>query len=243
MPHLLQATLVTKDGLHVAVERDLLHRFRAADLPGVAIFAPGVRTLDLTAILNFLTEQAVLVVDAIAHRRVVQSGQGIDEAGSQTTQAAVAKGHVRLLFTQIGQFQTKFTQRLFTDFVEGEVVQVVGGQTPHQKFSREIVNRTSIFLEVSLLSTGQALVHLFIDGGSGRFPPGIRRGFLFACTQGRTQVTHDTRLELIFIQLEILVCLLLGSHKPFSFVTNKKCHPIGGTGAVVISEYAPAGAY
>ncbi len=222
VPHLLEAAVVTKDGLHVTVERDLLHRFRAADLPRVAIFAPGVRTLNLTAILNFLTEQTVLVVDAIADRRVVQGRQRIDEAGGQTAQAAVAECHVGLLFTQIGQFQTEFAQRLFANLVQGEVVQVVGGQAPHQEFSREIVNCTSIFLEVSLLSAGQALVHLFVDGGCGRFPPRFWRGFLFACTQGRTQVTHDTRLELIFIQLEILVCLLLGSHKPFPSLQNNK---------------------
>ena len=235
VPHLLQAALVTEHGFHVTVERDLLHRLGAADLPGVAIFTPGVRALDLATILDLLTEQAVLVVDAVAHRRVIQGGQGVDEAGGQTTQAAVAKGHVRLLFAQIGQFQTEFTQGLFADLVQREVVQVVGGQTPHQEFSREIVNRTSIFLEVSLLSAGQALVHLFVDGGSGRFPPCFGRGFLFACTQGRTQVTHDTRLELIFIQLEILVCLLLGSHKPFSFVTNKKCYPLEGP-ALLLSQ-------
>ena len=114
-------------------------------------------------------------------------------------------------------------------------MQVVGSQSSHQEFSREIVNRTSIFLEMSLLSAGQALVHLFIDSRSSGFPPRFGRGFLFACSQGRTQVTHDTRLELIFIQLEILVCLLLGSHKPYSFVTNKIVIPLAGP-ALLLSQ-------
>ncbi len=235
VPYLFQAAIVTKHGLDVAIERHFLHRLGTADLPGVAIFTPGVRTLDLAAILDFLTEQTVFVVDTVTNRRIVQSGQRVDKAGSQTTQAAVAKCHVRLLFAQVGQFQTEFAQRLFASLVEGEVVQVVGSQSSHQEFSREIVNRTSIFLEMSLLSAGQALVHLFIDSRSSGFPPRFGRGFLFACSQGRTQVTHDTRLELIFIQLEILVCLLLGSHKPYSFVTNKIVIPLAGP-ALLLSQ-------
>ena len=59
----------------------------------------------------------MLVVDTITDRRVVQGRQGIDEAGGQTAQTAVAERHVGLLFTQIGQFQTEFTQRLFANFV------------------------------------------------------------------------------------------------------------------------------
>ncbi|AHX60754.1 hypothetical protein B224_2053 [Aeromonas media WS] len=35
--------------------------------------------------------------------------------------------------------------------------------------------------------------------------------------------------------MEILVCLLLGSHKPFSFVTNKKCYPLEGP-ALLLSQ-------
>ncbi len=235
VPHLLQTAVITEDGLDIAIEGDFLYRLRTADLPRVAVFTPGVWTLNLAAILDLLTEQTVFVVDTVAHCRVVQGCQRVDEAGCQTTQATIAERHIGLLFTQVGQIQTEFAQRLFTNLVKREVVQVVGGQTPHQEFSREIVNCTSIFLEVSLLSAGQALVNLFVDRRCGGFPPCIVRGFLFACSQGRTQVTHDTRLELIFIQLEILVCLLLGSHKPYSFVTNKIVIPLAGP-ALLLSQ-------
>ena len=44
------------------------------------------------------------------------------------------------------------------------------------------------------------------------------------------------------LAVEVAKLYFLKLNAMTSFVTNKKCHPIGGTGAV-ISEYAPAGAY
>ena len=70
-------------------------------------------------------------MDATAHRRAVQGGQEIDEAGGQTAQAAIAEGHVGLL-SRRDRISSRPSSRSASsqDLVQGEVVQVVGGQTP-----------------------------------------------------------------------------------------------------------------
>ena len=88
VPHLLHLAVFAEHGFDVAVEGNFLNGFRTADFPGVAVFAPGIRTLDLTAVADLLTEQAVLVVQTVADGRQVQGSQGVDEAGSQTTQTS-----------------------------------------------------------------------------------------------------------------------------------------------------------
>ena len=69
---------------------------RLGDLPGPAALEPLVGDLHLPAVLDQLVEDAELVADAIAHRRDLQAGQRLQEAGRQPAQAAVAQAGLLL---------------------------------------------------------------------------------------------------------------------------------------------------
>ena len=65
--------------------------------PRLFVGQPVIRGLDLLAVLvEFLLEDAVLVLDAVTERRHAKGGEGVDEAGGQTTQATIAEA--RLVF-------------------------------------------------------------------------------------------------------------------------------------------------
>ena len=63
---------------------------RAQELPCHVLIQPQVRFFDLLAVYDFLFEHTVLITDAVAHGGDAQSGERIEEAGGQATQAAVA---------------------------------------------------------------------------------------------------------------------------------------------------------
>ena len=65
-----------------------------AQTPGVAELLPIVGVFPLEAPLDGLAEQAILIPDAKAVQGDVLGGGGIQKAGSQTPQAAVAQGRV-----------------------------------------------------------------------------------------------------------------------------------------------------
>ena len=65
--------------------------------PRLFVGQPVIRGLDLLAVLvEFLLEDAVLVLDAVTERRHAKGGEGVDEAGGQTTQTTIAEA--RLVF-------------------------------------------------------------------------------------------------------------------------------------------------
>ncbi len=64
---------------------------------------PVVRGFHLLPIGKGLTEQAVLIVEAITRRRLADSRHRIEEAGCQTPQPTVTQRRIDLFFKQIGQ--------------------------------------------------------------------------------------------------------------------------------------------
>ena len=84
----------------ISAETHFFCVLRTAKFEGVAVLQPVVRLLHLVTILNLLLEHAIAVADAAAVSRVPQGCQRIQEAGSQTSQAAISKSRVRLLVFQ-----------------------------------------------------------------------------------------------------------------------------------------------
>ena len=72
--------------------------FGMLDLEGSAVCLPAVGLLALEAVDDFLAEEAVLVIDAVAEAGHVRGGQGFQEAGRQSAQAAVAESGVGFAF-------------------------------------------------------------------------------------------------------------------------------------------------
>src|SRR5690606_16394290 len=84
-----------------AADPHLVANVLALDFPEVAKPEPGVGALDLLAVgADDLLEQAVVVTDAVAEARQVQRRHGVEEAGREAPQAAVAEAGVLLLLRE-----------------------------------------------------------------------------------------------------------------------------------------------
>ena len=126
--------------LHIASEADLAGILRPLDLEGVAVLQPVIRLLHLKTVLDLLLEESVLVTDAAAVGRIVQGGQGIQEAGCKPSQTAVAKGRIRLLVLQGVKVDVKLLQSLPDLLFLTEIDQIVAKGTALQKLHGQIVN-------------------------------------------------------------------------------------------------------
>jgi hypothetical protein len=82
--------------LDSAVHRHQAGFLRPLDLPRRAERQPVVWLFFLIAVVDLLAEQAVLVIDAVAISRDVERRERVEEAGRETTQAAVAERGVGL---------------------------------------------------------------------------------------------------------------------------------------------------
>ena len=107
--------------------------------PRVAITPPVIRRFHLLAISERLAEQAVLVVQAVAGRRLSHGGHRIKETCRQTTEAAVAQARVDFLFQQVGQVNVMRLKLIADLLIPAEVEQVVAGQATNQKLHGDIV--------------------------------------------------------------------------------------------------------
>ncbi len=83
---------------------------RPFDLPGRVVDAPVVGLFDLLAVADFLPEQAVFVIDAVAEARQGERGQRIEKTGRQSTKTAVAQCSVRFDFIDRLQIDPDFAQ-------------------------------------------------------------------------------------------------------------------------------------
>ncbi len=80
-----------------AVEADRVLDIPALDLPGIGEGEPHVRDFDLVSVPDDLPEDAVLVAEPVPPGVVVEGGEGVQEAGRQPAQPAVAQRGVHLL--------------------------------------------------------------------------------------------------------------------------------------------------
>ena len=110
--------------------------------PRVAVTPPVVRGFHLLAIVKGLAEQTILIVEAVTGRRLPHRRHGVEEAGCQTSQAAVTQRRVCLFFQQIGEVDVVAFQRVADALVPAQVEQVVAGQATNQKLHRDVVNVT-----------------------------------------------------------------------------------------------------
>ena len=108
------------------------------DEPALRLY-PGVGGLLLLAAGKLLPEQAVVVVEAHAVPLKAQGGDGVQEAGGQPAQAAVAQGGFRLQLLQVPQLPAHGGQQLPHLPVDAQGQQIVAQQLSHQKFCGEVV--------------------------------------------------------------------------------------------------------
>ena len=113
---------------------------------------------DLEAVLDRLPENAVFVAQAVAHRRDLQRGQRVDEAGRQPAQAAVAQAGVRFRLDDFLPVLSRVRLQIVADeLLDAEVDDVVDQRAADQKLHRQVVDPLGVRAVVGLLRQQPAL--------------------------------------------------------------------------------------
>ena len=139
--------------LHLAAKADLLRLVHLGDEPGVAQAQPVVGQLHLLAVDDLLLEDAQLVADGIAGGGDLLGGHGVQIAGGQAAQAAVAQTGVGLQLEQVGGGETQAVQGILQGVQQAQVIGVLLQRAAHQKLQGEIVDLAAL-----------ALPHLVVGG-------------------------------------------------------------------------------
>ncbi len=139
-----------------------------------------------------LLEQAELVINPVAERRVIKRRQRIEEAGGETTEAAVAETHVALGLADLLEVLAERGERSPRGLIEPGRDQVVAEQPAHEVFEREIVDAADVMRVVHRLGRDHARVQLLAHGHHGGDPPVARGGRAGVARQRR-----DVRLRTI----------------------------------------------
>ena len=167
------------------------------DLPDVAAGQPVVRHLDLIAVHQLLAEQAELIADGAAHGGQLQRGQGVQIAGGQAAQAAVAQAGLRLLFKYDGAVDAQLVQGLHVVFLVDEVDHVVVQRAAHQELGAEVIDLFGLLLLADVAGIAAALHDLVAhDHGQGLILL-LGRGVADLAGKLGAQLIDDTVLDLL----------------------------------------------
>ena len=113
-------------------------RFRLLLQP--AVFGdPGIFYFLLLVVQKFLAEESEMVIQAHPVSRQAQGGDGIQEAGRQTAQSAVAQRRLQFHLLDLRQADLMLFQDLFHFPVNAQIDQVIGQQFSHEEFRGNVV--------------------------------------------------------------------------------------------------------
>jgi hypothetical protein len=149
-PLVATVTILVDVGFDPSIELHSEGVLRTGDLPGIAESKPIVRFFDLITIADALMEHSVVVADAVAVSRQLERGHGIEKAGRQTSQSAVAQSRFLFQIPDLLHVVTELEQRLLALLEELEVDQAVAKRASDQEFERQVVDS----FEVRILVVG-----------------------------------------------------------------------------------------
>ncbi len=155
----------------VAVELHREQHLGSCELPGIAVTQPVVRVLDLPAVLDALTEHAVLVADAVAVAGQAQGGDGIQEAGSEPAEAAVAERGVVLHLTDHVVFEADLAHGLAALVHETEIEQAVGERAADEEFQGQVIHALGVGVVIGAHGFHPALDEALAHGVGERQKP------------------------------------------------------------------------
>ena len=182
-----------------AAKADLLRLVHLGDKPGVAQAKPVVGQLHLLAVNDLLLEDAQLIADGIAGGRDLQSGHGVQVAGGQTTQTAIAQAGVWLGLEQVSGGKAQILQHLGQGVQQPQIIGVLLQRAAHQEFQREVVDLPALgFPDVVAgldLMTGHDIPQ---DHGAG-LEHMIRGGLIHCAAKIPQELAHDHLSELGFV--------------------------------------------
>ena len=141
----------------MTAETDDLGILGAAQLKGISVLKPVVRHFLLESVHDLLLEHAVVVADSAAVGSIVQSREGIQEAGCETSETAVSEGCVRFLILDGVHLETKFLERIGNRLIGHQVDRVISESASHQELHRKINQFFGILIIKSLLRAHPAV--------------------------------------------------------------------------------------
>ena len=97
-----------------------------------------------------LLEHAILVADAVAPAGQVEGGHGIDEAGGQPAQAAVAESGVLLCIHQGLHVVAQLLEGLAVDPLQLQVHHRVQQRAAHQELGAQVVDELRVLLAAAM---------------------------------------------------------------------------------------------
>ena len=131
-----------------AAEGNLLVTVVIDMAPRLLVGEPVVRSLDLLAgLVKLLLENAVLVLDAITECRYAQGSKGIDEAGGQTTQTAVAEARLVFGVDDILHGEAESFDGFVELFGQAGVEQRVAQLLAHQEFGGQVADGLGVAVD------------------------------------------------------------------------------------------------
>ena len=134
----------------VAAKADVVDDFGPGELPRIAERQPVLGIFVLPAVLDGLSEQAVVVTYSIADRRDIERRHAVHETGGEAPEAPVAERRVGLQRPQRVEIDSKIGEGGAHRLRQTEIGERVDQQPPDQKFQREIINPPPILLIVAL---------------------------------------------------------------------------------------------
>ena len=183
------------EALDMAAEVHVLRVLHALHLPRIAVLEPAVRFLDLVAVDDLLTENAVVVADAVAHAREVQRRHRVDVARRETAEAAVAEARVGLAIAEVVPVDAVFRERVVAELVGLEVDHVVAEESPDEKLKGHVVDTLRVLLRVLFLRGDPALDDAVADGVRERSVLVELGGTAVALDQGIAEMPGEVLLE------------------------------------------------
>src|SRR3989475_5579221 len=189
--------------LERAVQGDLDTLIRTCDLPWVRASQPVVRTLPLPAVLDRLPEHAVLVAHPVAHRGQLHRRHRVEEARSESAEAAVAEASVGLLLEQAHPVEVLLRDDLFREWIEQEIHDVVGERTADQELHREVVDALRV---LALVGSFRAYPSLGQD-----VTYGAREGLEAFAWSGSGGIDDAVEDEMAFVEPIGIPCELNGA--------------------------------
>ena len=114
--------------------------------PSGANTLPVIRQLHLLTFHDLLLKNTQLIADGIAGGGDVQRGHGVQIAGGQAAQTAVAQTCVRFQLKQVAGLEAQVAQSLFQFGQHAQIVSVFHQAPAHEEFQREIVDLLFLLL-------------------------------------------------------------------------------------------------
>ncbi len=185
------------DVLDLAAEVDPLGLVHLGDEPAVGDLQPVVGELHLLALHDLLLEEAQLIADGVAGGGDLQGGHGLQVAGGQTAQTAVAQAGVGLHLEEVGGGEAQVLNGLLELGQDPQVEGVLLQGAAHEELQGEVVDLPGVAVSDVALG-GQLPGGHDVPQHQGAGPEHVDgRGLLHLTAEIPAELADDLLLQLL----------------------------------------------